>query len=81
MGSLDTRLKLLEDGGKPCPECGLGGGGKEKMEVSWPDVDGNDEEEVAEEDEEEEWCPECGRQLVYVVRWLDLEELDPEEGE
>lgn len=76
MGSLDTRLKRLEDDGKPCPECGWDGDWSNvKIEVTWPALDRDDEEEVEEEGEYyPEYCPECGRQLVIIVRWLDLEE-------
>ncbi len=71
-GSLDARLRRLEGGDEPCPECGWDGdwSGVE-YEVSWDDLDadpGNLEPPEA--------CPECGRQLEIIVTWGDVDEKE-----
>jgi hypothetical protein len=68
--SVATKVnRLLEatggDGGG-CLRCGWGGGGDgndDTYEVVWIDS--------GEPDDGEEFCEECGRQLVYVITWGD----------
>lgn len=62
MSNLSSRLRRLEviDGG--CPTCGSGSAPVEYT-VEW------DHEEA--DNAEPERCPECGAQLVFVVRWGD----------
>ena len=50
-----------------CPSCGWGGGGpgddNPPYELTWIDPGGADDRE--------EYCEECGRQLVYILTWRD----------
>ncbi len=70
MGSLERRLTHLEakvGAGEPCEECGIvpGSSDAEKyghgFEVEWAHETGRPVEG--------EYCPECGEQQVFVVRW------------
>jgi hypothetical protein len=78
VGSLERRLKALEGslGKNECPVCGHDPRNPiTDIEVVWEDIDG----EISGEGDEEgpKYCKGCGRQLEYVVTWLDL----PKEGE
>lgn len=73
MRGLDTRLRRLERGDKPCPECGYDGDRSNmEIEVVWEDLDGPDTEAP----EAPEFCPTCGDQLTYIVTWEDLPEQE-----
>ena len=71
MASVETKVSQLEKatggGGGECPRCGWGGRGpgddKRPYEVTWVAPGGPDDRE--------EFCEECGRQLVYVLTWGD----------
>lgn len=70
MSNLKRRLHCLETVYRGrCPECGAGRSPAE-YEVVW-----NDSED--QEPEEPEYCETCGRQIVYIVTWDDIE---PGEG-
>ena len=64
---LKDRLRRLEDGygfAAQCSECGFGGEwSKAEVEVAWADEDTAPEQN--------EYCPECARALLVVVRWGD----------
>lgn len=69
MRGLDTRLRRLENGGKPCPECGFDGDrSKVEIVVEWEDLDGPDTNVP----DVPEFCSTCGDQLTYIVTWEDL---------
>ena len=66
--AIRNRVRRLEmaQGGRECPACGwpLVGFPKDvKVEVTW--------EEDDPEPSGPEYCPECGRQLVFTVTWPD----------
>ena len=73
MTSVATKVSRLEEatggtGGDECPECGGGGddfGPDDTYELVWVDPDGPDGRE--------EFCKACGRQLVYVITWEDMD--------
>ena len=56
MGSIDSRLKRLEEGGR-CPECHL----KPEAMLAYYPGRGESAPEVP-------TCPKCGRPLAFVVR-------------
>lgn len=73
MRGLDTRLRRLENGEKPCLECGFDGDRSNmEIEVVWEDLDGPDTNTP----EEPEFCSTCGDQLTYIVAWQDLPEQE-----
>lgn len=66
--TIERRVARLEEsaGGGGCSRCGWGGGGDDDnrpYELTWIDPGGADDRE--------EFCEECGRQLVYVLTWGD----------
>ncbi len=65
--TIERRVARLEEsaGGGGCSRCGWGGGGDDNRpyELTWIDPGGPDDRE--------EFCEECGRQLVYVLTWGD----------
>jgi hypothetical protein len=67
--AIERRVAQLEEtaGGGECPRCGWGGSGpgddNRPYELRWIDPGGSDDRE--------EFCEECGRQLVYVLTWGD----------
>ena len=65
--TMQKRVARLEEsaGVGKCPECGWGGGDNDNRpcELRWIDPGGPDDRE--------EYCEECGRQLVYVLTWGD----------
>lgn len=69
MAGIDRRIEALERiyQGEPCPECGFEAGDLLDWEVVW-----EDDAEAPEVDEGPEFCPGCGRQLIYTVVWGDL---------
>jgi len=64
---IERRVARLEEaaGGGECPRCGWGGGDDDNRpyELTFIDPGGPDDRE--------EFCEECGRQLVYVLTWGD----------
>jgi len=62
-----ARLEAAAGSGGKCPDCGgAGGAGPDdhsSYEIVWVDPGGPDDRE--------EFCEECGRQLVYVLTWGD----------
>jgi uncharacterized protein with PIN domain len=60
MSRLSKRLRRLDIIGVGCPVCGSGTSPVEYI-VTW------DHEQA--DTPESERCPECNRQLVFVVRW------------
>ena len=65
-----ARLVAAAGSGGKCPDCGgpggAGGAGPDdhsSYEIVWVDPGGPDDRE--------EFCEECGRQLVYVLTWGD----------
>ncbi len=71
-GSLDGRLKRLEGGDEPCPECGWDGDWSNvEYEVSWDDLDADPGDL-----EPPETCPECGRYLEIIVHWGNLDDKE-----
>ncbi len=70
--TLRRRLQRLEragGGGEPCEECGgpPKPGERVEYEVVWEDLT-----ELSDADDTfPEYCPECGQQLVFTVRWND----------
>jgi hypothetical protein len=84
--SLRNRIRRLETGSGPttCPECGLGPNSPVEHEVEWEpaptqaEIDelrrwyerGMPEEEIPEEPQDE-YCPRCGRQTLYIIDWPD----------
>ncbi len=78
MGQIERRLRVLEGfiNPRPCSECGWMPGelpGPGQLVVEWHD---DPDDPVYQDPCEEEYCGMCGTQLVYVIRWLDLEEDD-----
>jgi YgiT-type zinc finger domain-containing protein len=76
--SVPRRLERLERSrraNRPCDWCGGGGDDDESVtfEVTW-DHDDDESEDIG-----EEYCPECGRQSAFVVRWPEDVE-DPRGG-
>jgi hypothetical protein len=68
--TIQRRVARLEEsaGGGECSRCGWGGRGpggddNRPYELRWIDPGGPDDRE--------EFCEECGRQLVYVLTWGD----------
>ena len=70
--SLRRRIEALEaeaGGAEPCEECGGGHGDGVPVgyEVLWEDMPGpSDIDDLG-----PDYCPECGRQLVFTVMWGD----------
>jgi hypothetical protein len=65
---LDARLRKLEGwdrGREPCPECGWADG--EPDEPCHVDVVWNDR--PPEDELEEEFCSQCGRQISFHIVW------------
>ncbi len=70
--SLEKRIGRLEDeagGGEPCEECGgpTKPGERVEYEVVWEDMSELSDSNHLGQD----YCPECGRQLVFAVTWGD----------
>ncbi len=58
-----TRLEESAGGGGRCRECGGSDDDNPPYELTFIDPGGPDDRE--------EFCEECGRQLVYVLTWGD----------
>jgi hypothetical protein len=71
---IKRRLKKLEgdSGGEKCSECGLAPGELTECQVEWYDDPDNQPED------EDPFCPQCGEQLIYTIRWLDLDDQEDE---
>jgi hypothetical protein len=65
MGSIERRLRALEDGsGVACPECGfIAGVPRASYAVEWADDHEDDE------DSGPEFCSRCGEQTAIYVWW------------
>jgi len=57
VGSIDSRLRRLEESGGRCPECSL----KSEQVLAYYPERGESAPEIP-------TCPECGRSLAHVVR-------------
>ena len=67
IGRRVARLEEAAGDGGECPRCGWSGsddfGPNDTYELTWIDPGGAEDRE--------EFCEECGRQLVYVLTWGD----------
>ena len=63
MGSIDSRLRRLEDRGDSCPDCGLSAGVRRPIAVVYPD-----EADKGFEGDPYEACAACGEALYVVIR-------------
>ena len=62
--TIERRVAAMEEsagGGDECPRCGGDDNDGDAYELTFIDPDGPYDRE--------EFCEECGRQLVYVVHW------------
>lgn len=71
MRSFRSRLRHLESIGE-CSECPP----LSTWEVVWDDG-GDDNDSPTSEDDGPEFCPACGRRLVFTVVWRDISPEDP----
>jgi hypothetical protein len=70
VGSLERRIRNLENGGrKECPECGFDGD-RSKIEYS---VEWCDDPEEDDGPQENIYCETCGEPTTIVVTWDDLD--------
>jgi hypothetical protein len=78
--SLRRRLRSLEHrSGSKCPECGLSPDAPaEDYEVRWHDTEGADPEGA--DPTPPEFCETCGRQVVFVGGWGNIEPIGTGEG-
>jgi len=65
VGSLDSRLKRLEESGGSCPECGLSAAARRPIAAVYPD-----DADKGFEGDPHETCAACGRPLYTVLRVL-----------
>ena len=63
MGSIDSRLKKLEEQGNCCPECGLAPGERRPIAAVYPDEPGK-----GFQGDPHEKCSRCGHGLYTVLR-------------
>jgi len=76
VGSIDSRLKALEEGGQgACPECGLAPDARRPIAVVYPDEPGK-----GFEGDPHETCARCGRPLYVVLRVVYDSPAGDEEG-
>ncbi len=70
MAGIERRLKILEGGagGRRCPTCGLVEG-KFGTSKEGPKVTVITSEEASDRPDGPRWCPECGAQTKFVIRW------------
>ena len=65
MGSIDSRLRRLEESGGPCPECSLSAQERRPMAVVYPDEASPGK---GFEGDPYEACAACGEPLYTVLR-------------
>ena len=71
MGSIENRLKRLEESGDSCPECGLAPDARRPIAVVYPD-----DSDKGFEGDPYEACTACGEPLYTVIRVV----YDDDEG-
>jgi hypothetical protein len=72
VGSIDSRLRRLEEGGGSCPECGLSAAARRPIAVIYPD-----DTDKGFEGDPYEACGACGEPFYTVLRVV----YDAEGGE
>jgi len=60
---LDRLEKRHKEASFRCPHCGHSPHGVVEYEVEWADDD--------RAEPQDEWCPECGKQMTIVVTWME----------
>jgi hypothetical protein len=75
VGSIDSRLRRLEDRGHRCPECGLTPDERREMAVVY-----EEEPERSFQGDPDERCESCGRPLYTVLRVIYDSPADEEGG-
>jgi len=69
VGSIDSRLRRLEESGDGCPECGLSAATRRPLAVVYPD-----DSDKGFEGDPYASCPRCGHALYTVLRVVYGEE-------
>src|SRR5215204_6224275 len=69
VGSIDSRLRRLEDGGRRCPECGLSAAARRPIAVVYPE-----DSDKGFDGDPYEVCARCDRPLHTVIRVVYGEE-------